>query len=62
MVFVPPGYTFGSDLYGLDAVRGGSPWGAGTFAGAQGERQPSETELRFAEHQVGVGGWMGVYG
>lgn len=51
MIFVPPGYSFGPELYGLDAVRGGSPWGAGTFAGGQGERQPSDTELRYAEHQ-----------
>ena len=26
-----------------------SPWGAGTFAGGRGERQPSEVELKKAE-------------
>jgi len=36
---------------GLDEVRGGSPWGAGTFAGGHGERQPSATELEIAAIQ-----------
>lgn len=50
MPFIPAGYAFGPKMYGLDDVRGGSPWGPGTFAGATGERQPSDTELEFAEH------------
>ena len=29
----------------------GSPWGAGTFAGADGSRQPSALELEIAEIQ-----------
>ena len=29
----------------------GSPWGAGTFAGADGSRQPSPLELEIAEIQ-----------
>ncbi len=51
MIFVPTGYSMGAELFGLDEVRGGSPYGAGTFAGADGSHQPSETELKFAEHQ-----------
>jgi NAD(P)H dehydrogenase (quinone) len=51
MIYVPPGYTFGGPMFTLDEVKGGSPWGAGTFAGADGSRQPSETELGYATHQ-----------
>jgi len=51
MIFVPVGYTYGSPMFNLGEVRGGSPWGAGTFAGADGSRQPSEAELGFAKHQ-----------
>lgn len=32
-------------------VHGGSPWGAGTFAGADGSRQPSAKELEIAQIQ-----------
>lgn len=39
-------------MFGLDEVRGGSGWGAGCFAGPTGARQPSQTELGQAEHQV----------
>lgn len=39
-------------MFGLDEVRGGSGYGAGTFAGATGARQPSSNELKQAEHQV----------
>lgn len=39
-------------MFGLDEVRGGSGWGAGTFAGPTGARQPTQTELSQAEHQV----------
>lgn len=51
MIFVPPGYSFGAPLYDNSTVRGGSAWGAGTFAGADGQRQPSDVELEFAQHQ-----------
>lgn len=34
----------------MDSVEGGSPYGAGTYAGADGSRQPSEYELKFAKH------------
>jgi NAD(P)H dehydrogenase (quinone) len=36
---------------GLDEIKGGSPYGAATIAGAQGERQPSEQELAMARFQ-----------
>jgi NAD(P)H dehydrogenase (quinone) len=36
---------------GLDAIKGGSPYGASTIAGAQGERMPSEAELGMARFQ-----------
>ena len=52
MIWVPPGYSFGEAMFGLDEVRGGSGWGAGTFAGPTGARQPTKTELSQAEHQV----------
>ncbi|KAJ1295478.1 hypothetical protein BS78_01G227600 [Paspalum vaginatum] len=50
MLFVPIGYTFGSGMFEMDDIRGGSPYGSGVFAG-DGSRQPSETELAIAEHQ-----------
>ncbi|KAI3451734.1 hypothetical protein Pfo_008399 [Paulownia fortunei] len=50
MLFVPIGYTFGAGMFKVDSVRGGSPYGAGVFAG-DGTREPSETEQALAEHQ-----------
>ena len=50
MLFVPIGYTFGAGMFKMDNVRGGSPYGAGVFAG-DGSREASETELALAEHQ-----------
>jgi NAD(P)H dehydrogenase (quinone) len=35
----------------ISAVKGGSPLGAGTIAGPDGSRQPSETELKTARFQ-----------
>jgi len=35
----------------MDEITGGSPYGASTIAGAQGERQPSENELDAARYQ-----------
>ncbi|RLN34059.1 NAD(P)H dehydrogenase (quinone) FQR1-like [Panicum miliaceum] len=51
MLFVPLGCTFGARMFGMDEVRGGSAYGAGTFAGADGSRTPSEIELAMAQHQ-----------
>ncbi|KAF8838399.1 flavoprotein WrbA [Paxillus ammoniavirescens] len=60
IIFVPLGYknTF-AQLSNVSEVRGGSPWGAGTFAGADGSRQPSALELELARLQ-GSGFWETV--
>ena len=50
MIFVPIGYTFGAGMFEMEKVKGGSPYGAGTYAG-DGSRQPSELELEQAFHQ-----------
>ncbi|GAB2283128.1 hypothetical protein Dimus_017658 [Dionaea muscipula] len=50
MLFVPIGYTFGAGMFKMDTIRGGSPYGAGVFAG-DGTREPSDAELSLAEHQ-----------
>ncbi|KAG6469411.1 hypothetical protein ZIOFF_074128 [Zingiber officinale] len=50
MLFVPIGYTFGAGMFKMDEIRGGSPYGAGVFAG-DGTRTPSDVEYAFAEHQ-----------
>ncbi|EKM59381.1 uncharacterized protein PHACADRAFT_114036 [Phanerochaete carnosa HHB-10118-sp] len=50
--FVPLGYsTTFSILSNLNEIRGGSPWGAGTFAGVDGSRYPSALELELATAQ-----------
>jgi len=51
IIYVPFGYARLEDQSRLDEVHGGSPWGAGTFAGATGERQPTELELKLAQAQ-----------
>lgn len=38
-------------LMKMDEITGGSPYGAGTLAGADGSRQPSENELSIARFQ-----------
>jgi len=50
MIFVPIGYSNPS-LFNMDEIHGGSPWGAGTFSGPTGARQPSALEIAVAEHQ-----------
>ncbi|KAB5521605.1 hypothetical protein DKX38_025924 [Salix brachista] len=50
MIFVPIGYTFGAGMFEMEKVKGGSPYGAGTFAG-DGSRKPTELELEQAFHQ-----------
>jgi NAD(P)H dehydrogenase (quinone) len=35
----------------FDEIVGGSPYGASTVAGGQGQRQPSAIELESARHQ-----------
>ncbi|TRM55504.1 flavo protein-like protein [Schizophyllum amplum] len=52
MIFVPLGYAkVFPQLTSLTEVHGGSPWGAGTYAGGDGSRQPSELELGVAKAQ-----------
>ncbi|KZV16039.1 hypothetical protein F511_26168, partial [Dorcoceras hygrometricum] len=51
MIIVPVGYTFGEGMYVLDEIKGGSAYGAGTFTGRDGSRQPSDLELGHAFHQ-----------
>lgn len=52
MIFVPLGYANTFHLLGdLSEVRGGSPWGAGTFSSGDGSRQPTAKELELAQIQ-----------
>ncbi|KAL0370670.1 UNVERIFIED_CONTAM: putative NAD(P)H dehydrogenase (quinone) FQR1-like 3 [Sesamum angustifolium] len=50
MIFVPLGYTFGSGMFEMEQVKGGSSYGAGTYA-ADGSREPTELELQQSFHQ-----------
>jgi NAD(P)H dehydrogenase (quinone) len=43
-------YTFQGQMR-IDEITGGSPYGASTIAGGQGERLPSENELAAARYQ-----------
>ncbi|KAL1970462.1 hypothetical protein VTN77DRAFT_4106 [Rasamsonia byssochlamydoides] len=52
ITYVPLGYkTVFGQLTNLNEIHGGSPWGAGTFAGGDGSRQPTALELEIAEAQ-----------
>ncbi|PWA51725.1 Flavodoxin/nitric oxide synthase [Artemisia annua] len=57
MLFVSVGYTFGAGMFKMDSSRGGTPYGAGVFAG-DGTCEPTEAELALAEHQGKY--WNGV--
>jgi NAD(P)H dehydrogenase (quinone) len=50
MIYVGLPYS-APELTDIGEVRGGSPYGAGTIAGADGSRQPSEKELSLARFQ-----------
>lgn len=50
MVYVGLPYSC-PELADISEVKGGSPWGAATIAGADGSRQPSEKELAQARFQ-----------
>ncbi|PVU92690.1 hypothetical protein BB561_003674 [Smittium simulii] len=50
MIYVPLGYV-NTNLFIVDEVIGGSPWGAGTIANGDGSRQPSQKELEVAVTQ-----------
>ncbi|KAI0761734.1 flavoprotein-like protein [Irpex lacteus] len=48
ILYVPFGYSRAfPQLTSFESVHGGSPWGAGTIAGADGSRQPSALELEI---------------
>jgi NAD(P)H dehydrogenase (quinone) len=52
MVYVPLGYAAGAEgQFDMSEVHGGSPWGASTYAGGDGSRQPSAMELAIAAKQ-----------
>jgi len=52
IIYVPLGYKTAFPLLSnLTEVHGGSPWGAGTFSGGDGSRQPSALEIELAETQ-----------
>lgn len=50
MVIVGLPYSYQGQMT-LDEITGGSPYGATTIAGGQGQRQPSALELDGARHQ-----------
>jgi NAD(P)H dehydrogenase (quinone) len=50
LIIVGLPYAF-KDQTTLDEIVGGSPYGATTIAGSQGQRQPSEKELAAARYQ-----------
>ena len=49
MVFIPLGYI-DQKVFFYEEIRGGSPWGSGTYAGLDGSRQPTSMELSIAEN------------
>ncbi|CAM6127599.1 unnamed protein product [Calypogeia fissa] len=51
MLFIPLANSFGPRMSTLEELRGGSPYGAGTYAGLDGSRQPTPLELEIACHQ-----------
>lgn len=52
IIYIPLGYkNVLAELANIDEIHGGSPWGAGTLAGADGSRTASEIELRTAQIQ-----------
>ena len=51
MIFVPYGYQSPETQFDVSTVHGGSPYGAGCFAGPDGSRKPSDAELAMAKSQ-----------
>jgi len=52
IIYVPLGYAKAfTPMANIDEVKGGSPWGAGTFAGDKGQRIPSALEIDIAKTQ-----------
>ena len=50
MIIVPIGYTT-PELFDISQVSGGTPYGASTYAGGDGSRQPDARELTIARQQ-----------
>ncbi len=50
MILVTPGYG-APEMSDVSEVRGGTPYGAGTIAGGDGSRQPTEKEFNVARYQ-----------
>ena len=50
MVLVPIGYGT-QEMFDISQVRGGTPYGASTYAGGDGSRQPTPEELKIARFQ-----------
>ena len=52
MIYVPLGYkSVFPEMTNMKEVHGGSAWGAGTIAGADGSREPSQLEITMNENQ-----------
>ena len=51
MLIVPVDYAGAPELFDISELRGGSPYGASTYAGGDGSRQPSDNELAIARYQ-----------
>ncbi|WP_111747704.1 NAD(P)H:quinone oxidoreductase [Salinisphaera orenii] len=51
MLIVPVDYAGATELFDISELRGGSPYGASTYAGGDGSRQPSDNELSIAHYQ-----------
>ncbi|QLL32129.1 hypothetical protein HG536_0C02980 [Torulaspora globosa] len=52
IIYIPLGYKNAfAELANIEEIHGGSPWGAGTFAGSDGSRTASELERRIAQIQ-----------
>lgn len=51
MLIVPLDYANAQELFDISELRGGSPYGASTYVGGDGSRQPSENELSIARTQ-----------
>jgi NAD(P)H dehydrogenase (quinone) len=50
MILVTPGYG-APELSDVSEIRGGTPYGAGTIAGGDGSRQPTQKEINVARYQ-----------
>ena len=55
IIFVPLGYAKAFPLQtNLEEIHGGSPYGAGTFAGVDGSRQPTKLEKKLLSSKVNL--------